>query len=112
MISLQSRREPSGVTIGKSLGDTTVWMRNSGGAPTMMWTSDALAATAFRRMSFRRLIVFCPLSVARCQSPVLHTHPRREALRRTTDDGPLFRLRRVLGHAEDFVDRRQPAADL
>src|SRR5881396_3356819 len=112
MISLHRRSEPSGVTIGKSLGETTVWIRNSGGAPTMMWTSDALAATAFRRMSFNKLIV-CPWSVVRCQSLVLAVHIRVTKPYggpRTTDR--VSPLPRVLGHAEDLVDRRQAALHL
>src|SRR3954463_1373504 len=87
MISLQRRRAPSGGTMGKSLGETTVWIRKSGGAPTMMWTSDALAATAFRRMSFKRLM----------SGFLSRGHPRQ------TSRGSLSR---VLGDADDFVDRR------
>src|SRR5579859_6411529 len=41
-------------------------MRKSGGAPTITWISEALASTAFRRMSLIRLISVLPRSYGPC----------------------------------------------
>src|SRR5687767_11012860 len=77
-------------------------MRNSGGNPTLICTSDALAVTALRRMSLIMLMVVvrCPLSVVRCP---------------TTDNGPLTTDRfshAAFRYAQDFIDRRQTALHL
>src|SRR5829696_6243798 len=76
--------------MGKSLGLTTVLMRNSGGAPTLMWTSEALFVTAARRMSLIRLI----------RSFLSVTLAHREASR-----AMLLDLRSTFGRAQDLIDR-------
>src|SRR5687768_6714077 len=78
-------------------------MRNSGGDPTQMWMSDALACTALRRMSFKVLLIRVARA-SRARVPIRCVVPTRAGC-------PCYSLR-VLGHPQDLVHGGQALQDL